>query len=102
MRLNWLKDNEEKFNDEDKKTIVACVYDVGNTMICKVFGDYDGLVKAIRNRHCDGTPTIVNSIDDLTELYDRYYTTHNGENTCEGGSKIMKLHETMHLHLTNQ
>jgi len=100
-RLNWLKENSEKFDDDDRKRIIIETYDVGNTMISKVFGDKDNLVKAIRNRHSNGTVSIVDCIDDLIDLYNRYYATHNGDNTCHGGSKIMKLHETMELHLNN-
>lgn len=100
-RLNWLKENEDKFNDECIKRTIAVTYEVGNTMISKVFGDKDYLVKAIRSRHTV-CPIISDCVDDLIELYNRYYSTHNGENSCEGGSKIMKLHERMDLHIQNQ
>ena len=102
-RLNWFKVNDEKFNQEDEKEIIQTVYDVGNSMISKVFGDKDNLVKKMRSRNNCGTISIESSVDDLLDLYEQYYgtTSHNGDNSVEGGSSIMKCHEKMDLHINN-
>ena len=105
-RLNWFKDNSEKFNEEDKKEIIQTVYPIGNSMITKICGEDDYLFRDLRNRNSANTiyATIETVVDDLLSLYDRYYNVsrHNGENSVEGGSSIMRCHEKMDLHIQNQ